>query len=196
MSIKYLIYHLKIEEKRANEYIQILKKIWTDYVIEFKGQYYNIPASKIKPKPIQKPHIPIYLGDYSQGTFVRIANYASGWVCVVRNSLDQVKSYIDNLRNECYKAKRHPKDIHIAAILYPNIIEYRYNVNNKESNEKGVKSSQRQLLSGTIDQIGKDLEEIKEIGVDHVILNSNQSPISNNIDSIIDVSKQLSSFIT
>jgi probable F420-dependent oxidoreductase len=182
--------------KRADEYIQILKKIWTDDVVEFKGQFYNIPASKIGPKPIQKPNIPIYLGGYSQRTFARIANYANGWICVIQNSLDQIKSYMYKLRNECYKAKRDPKDVHIAAILYPDVIEYRYNADDKESNEKEVKSKQRQLLSGTIDQIGKDLQEIKEIGVDHVILNFNRSSISSNIDNIINVSKQLSGFIT
>ena len=188
--------------KRANEYIQILMKIWTDEVVEFKGQYYNIPASKIGPKPAHKPHIPIYLGGYSQGTFARIANYADGWICVIRNSLDEIKSYKDKLRNECHKAKRDPKDVHIAAILYPDVIGYRYNDNNsdsKESNEKGLKSKQRQrqrqLLSGTIDQIGMDLQAIKGIGVDHVILNFNRSPISNNINNIIDVSKQLSRFV-
>ncbi len=187
--------------KRANEYIQLLKQIWKDDVVEFKGQYYNIPASKIGPKPIQKPHIPIYLGGYSQGTFVRIANYADGWICVIRNSLDEIKSYKDNLRNECYKAKRDPKDVHIAAIVYPDVIECRNNNNNKtdnkEINQKGFKSKskQRQLLSGTIDQIGKDLLEIKEMGVDHLILNFNRSPISNNIDHTIDISKQLSGFV-
>ena len=45
--------------KRADEYIQILKRIWTDDVVEFKGEFYNIPASKIGPKPLQKPQIPI-----------------------------------------------------------------------------------------------------------------------------------------
>jgi hypothetical protein len=54
----------------------------------------------------------------------------------------------------------------------------------------------RQLLSGSIDQIGKDLYEIKKIGVDHAIFNSNRSSISSNVDdNIIDVSKQLSGFI-
>jgi len=124
--------------KRADEYIQIIRKMWTEDIVEFKGQHHNIPASKIWPKPIQKPHIPIYLGGYSQGTFVRIANYANGWICVIRNSLDEVRSYIDRIRNECHKAKRDPKDIHIAAILYPNILEPRYNnTDDKESNEKG-----------------------------------------------------------
>ena len=181
--------------KRADEYVQILKKIWTEDIVEFKGQYYNIPASKIGPKPIQKPHVPIYLGGYSQGTFVRIANYANGWICVIRNSLDEVRSYMDRIRNECHKAKRDPKDIHIVAILYPNVIDPGYNADNKESDGNEPKSKQRQLLSGSIDHIGKDLQDIKEIGVDHTILNFNRSPISNNIDNILDVSKQLSGFI-
>ena len=71
--------------KRADEFIQALKRIWTDDVVEFKGKFYNIPASKIGPAPTQKPHIPIYFGGYSQGTFARIANYANGWICVIRN---------------------------------------------------------------------------------------------------------------
>ena len=64
--------------KRADEYIQILKQICTDDIAELKGRFYNIPASKIGPKPVQEPHIPLYLGGYSQRTFARIANYATG----------------------------------------------------------------------------------------------------------------------
>ena len=71
----------------------------------------------------RKPHIPIYLGGYSQSTFVRIANYANGWICVIRDSLDEARSNISKIRDECRKAKRDPKDIHIAAILYPNVID-------------------------------------------------------------------------
>jgi len=63
---------------RANEFLQILKRIWTYEVVEFKGQFYSIPASKIGPKPMQKPHPPILLGGYSPKTFLRIVNYADG----------------------------------------------------------------------------------------------------------------------
>ena len=52
--------------KRADEYVNVLKKIWTEEIVEFKGQFYNIPKSKIGPKPLQKPHIPIYLGGLVQ----------------------------------------------------------------------------------------------------------------------------------
>jgi alkanesulfonate monooxygenase SsuD/methylene tetrahydromethanopterin reductase-like flavin-dependent oxidoreductase (luciferase family) len=168
----------------------MLKKIWTDDVVEFEGQFYNIPASKIGPKPIQKPHIPIYLGGYSQSTFVRIANYANGWICVIRHSLDEAKSNINKIRNECRKAKRDPKDIHIAAILYPDVID-----SGNTDKERHGKQSRRHLLSGSVDQAGTDLQEVERIGVDHFILNFNRSVIGDNTDKIIEVSKQLSSFV-
>src|SRR5918992_2487783 len=79
--------------KRADEFIQALKRIWTDDVVEFKGQFYNIPASKIGPKPIQKPHIPIYLGGFSPNTYSRIVNYdTNGWLGVVGGPLE----YLEN----------------------------------------------------------------------------------------------------
>jgi probable F420-dependent oxidoreductase len=178
--------------KRADEYVQILKRIWTEDVVEFKGEFYNIPASKIGPKPLQTPQIPIYLGGYSQKTFTRIAKYSNGWICTIRNSLNQVRSNIGKIKEECYKVNRDPKDINIAAILYPNITDSG-DINNKQENENQQKS--RQLLNGDIDQVGNDLREINEIGVNHAILNYNRSSISNDIDSIIDVSKRLWTFV-
>jgi alkanesulfonate monooxygenase SsuD/methylene tetrahydromethanopterin reductase-like flavin-dependent oxidoreductase (luciferase family) len=41
--------------KRADEFIEAMKRIWSDDVVEFKGKYYSIPASKVEPKPVQKP---------------------------------------------------------------------------------------------------------------------------------------------
>jgi alkanesulfonate monooxygenase SsuD/methylene tetrahydromethanopterin reductase-like flavin-dependent oxidoreductase (luciferase family) len=57
--LKVAIEPLRTKVKRANEFVQVLKK--TKDVVEFKGQYYYIPSSKIGPKPIQKPHIPLFL---------------------------------------------------------------------------------------------------------------------------------------
>ena len=53
---------------RADEYLQVLKKIWTDDVVEFKGRFYNIPASKIGPKPA-KTTPPILLGGFTRRRF-------------------------------------------------------------------------------------------------------------------------------
>jgi alkanesulfonate monooxygenase SsuD/methylene tetrahydromethanopterin reductase-like flavin-dependent oxidoreductase (luciferase family) len=179
--------------KRADEYIQLLKMLWTEEIVEFIGEYYNIPASKVSPKPVQKPHIPIYLGGYSQKTFARIAKHANGWICTIRDSLSQAKLNIEKIEEECHKVNRDPKDINIAAILYPNVIDSD-DTDNRQGHEN-QRQSGRLLLNGDIDQVGRDLLEIKNIGVGHIIFNYNRSPISNDIDSIIDVSKKLWEFI-
>ena len=71
-----------------DEFIQVLKRIWTDDVVEFKGKYYSIPGSKIAPKPLQKPHPPIYMGGFSPNTFSRIVNYdINGWLAVTAGPL-------------------------------------------------------------------------------------------------------------
>ena len=65
---------------RADEFVQALTPIWTEDIVEFKGRYYEIPASKIGPKPIQRPRIPIYLAGFSPNTFSRVVKYADGWL--------------------------------------------------------------------------------------------------------------------
>jgi probable F420-dependent oxidoreductase len=50
--------------KRADELIQALKKIWTTDPVELQGKYYRIPKSVIDPKPVQKPHPPIYMAAF------------------------------------------------------------------------------------------------------------------------------------
>ena len=79
-------------------------------------------------------------------------------VCVVRNSLDEVKSNINKIKDECYKINIYPRDIHTAAILYPNVIYSDYTEEERQ---------QRHFLNGSIDQVGKDLQEVKKAGIDH-----------------------------
>src|SRR5262249_41086508 len=46
---------------RADEFLQVLKAVWTTDPAEFKGKFFTLPKSYIYPKPVQKPHPPIYL---------------------------------------------------------------------------------------------------------------------------------------
>ncbi|MGA7692445.1 MAG: hypothetical protein WCA61_09080, partial [Nitrososphaeraceae archaeon] len=102
------------------------------------------------------------------------------------------KLNIDKIKKECHKVRRDPKDIDIAAILYPNIIDSDY-IDKKYEGKNQQKSSQ--LLNGEIDEVGNDLREINEIGINHEILNYNRSKISNDFESIIDMSKKLRAFV-
>ena len=173
--------------KRADEFIQVLKKIWTDDVVEFKGEYYNIPASIIEPKPTQKPHIPIYLGGFSPHIFKRIVKYdTNGWLGGIGGPLEQLENPMKMINVNANRARKNPKNFQIILLTFPNIVDS----NNQKTHEEG----QRSPLTGTIDEIGHDVKRIKEIGISHIIFGFNFSPISADIDNIIEITKQLSKF--
>lgn len=173
--------------KRADEFIQVLKKIWTDDIVEFKGEYHDIPASKIGPKPIQKPHIPIYLGGFSPNTYSRIVNYdANGWLGVTAGALDleYLENTIKTIKDMANKTNKDPNKFEVILLTYPNIIDSK-----NQSNE-----GQRFPMTGTIDNIGSDIQRIKQMGVGHIIFGYNFVSIGRDVDNMIDKTKELLKF--
>ena len=172
--------------ERANEFLQVLKRIWTDDVVEFKGKYYNIPASKIGPKPVQKPHPPIYMGGFSPNTYSRIVNYdTNGWLGLIGGPLEYLDNIIKTIQNIANKANKDPDRFRVILLTYPNV-----DINSR--NQSGTTSQgQRFPLTGTIDQIGSDIERIKQIGVDHIVFGYNFIPTGRDLDNMLDITKQL-----
>jgi probable F420-dependent oxidoreductase len=171
--------------QRTNEFLQMLKRIWTDEVVEFKGQFYSIPASKIGPKPIQKPHPPILLGGFSPKTFLRIVNYADGWLPVAGfGPLEQLEQTINGLRENARKANKDPSKIRIFALTYPNVLE-----------SSSSSSEQHRLpMTGTVDQIGTDINQIKAMGVEHIIFGHAFSPLGKEMKKMVEITTQLARF--
>jgi probable F420-dependent oxidoreductase len=64
---------------RANEYIEIARALWSDGEAQYKGKFYSLPACHQYPKPVQKPHPPIYVGGESRAALRRVAEYGDGW---------------------------------------------------------------------------------------------------------------------
>jgi probable F420-dependent oxidoreductase len=173
--------------ERANEFLQVLKRIWTDEVVEFKGQFYSIPASKIGPKPVQKPHPPILLGGFSPNTLLRIVNYADGWLPVAGfGPLEQLEQSINGLREGARKANKDPSKIRIFVLTYPNVLD--------SSSPAPSSEQQRSPMTGTTDQIGTDIDKIKSMGVEHIIFGYVFSPIGKDKNRMIEITKQLARF--
>jgi probable F420-dependent oxidoreductase len=171
---------------RADEYLQVLKRIWTDDVVEFRGQFYNIPPSKIGPKPLQRPHPPILLAGFSPNTFSRTVNHADGWLPIAGfGPLEQLEETINGLREGASKANKNPSNTRVVVLSYPNVLDP----------SQGPSSNQpRSPMSGTIDQIGSDIERIKAMGAEHMIFGYAFSPIGRDMKKMMEVTKQLAKF--
>jgi probable F420-dependent oxidoreductase len=176
--------------KRADEFIQVLKRIWTDDVVEFKGKYYSIPASKIGPKPVQKPHPPIYLGGFSPNTFSRIVNYdVNGWLAVVGGPLEYIDNTIKTIKDIANKSNKDPNNFKVILMAYPKVA-----LDSKSQSTSTTNEAQRFPFTGTIDQIGNDIKRTKQMDIDHIVFGYNFIPIGKDVNKMLDITKQLAKF--
>ena len=65
--------------KRCNEYIQAMQALWRDGVASFSGETVELPDCHFNPKPVQRPHPPIFFGGESNAALTRVATLGNGW---------------------------------------------------------------------------------------------------------------------
>jgi probable F420-dependent oxidoreductase len=166
---EYLAANIPYEKRgeRANEILQAMKKVWTDDIVEFNGDFYKVPKSIIGPKPIQKPHPKILLGGFSPKTFERMVKYGDGYIGVLIGSFEyfanSLKMFNDAIKKSSKRTIR--SDFDLTILTYP------YLFTSSSENDHNNNNNNRLPMTGrTIDEIGSDLSKLKSFGVDRVIL--------------------------
>ena len=138
----------------ADEFLQVLKAIWTTNPVEFHGKFYQIPKSYIGPKPVQKPHPPIYMGAFVPRALKRLAKYADGWNPVAI-PLDGMAQMFESIKQLAKEAGRDPSRIELVIRAHPEIAD------------KPL-GKERSLFSGTLDQIKEDIAGCRNIGAHEI----------------------------
>jgi len=64
---------------RCRSYVEVMKRLWCDPVSEHEDEFYELPACRMYPKPVQKPHPPIHFGGESAAAMRRVADQGQGW---------------------------------------------------------------------------------------------------------------------
>lgn len=147
---------LKGRGKRADEFMKVLKVIWTTDPAEFHGKYFQLPKSIIQPKPVQKPHPPIYMAAFAPAAMKRAAAYADGLMPVgVRP--DELKSMANQLKDMVRSAGRDPAKFGIIA---------RYNIDVRPQ----PLGKDRAFFSGSLDQIQEDMRAVRDARPDELII--------------------------
>jgi probable F420-dependent oxidoreductase len=73
---------------RTDEYLQVMRSLWTDEVSSFSGEHYTLPECRMYPKPVQRPHPPIHIGGESDAALRRAAREGDGWYSFNRLAAD------------------------------------------------------------------------------------------------------------
>ena len=63
----------------ADEYLAAIIELWTSESPRFEGRYVSFQNMAFEPKPVQKPHLPVWVGGDADAALRRAARFASGW---------------------------------------------------------------------------------------------------------------------
>ncbi|MEX2246995.1 MAG: LLM class F420-dependent oxidoreductase [Dehalococcoidia bacterium] len=99
--------------KRMDECLQLLRALWTEDFVRFKGEFYECVDWTCNPKPARPGGIPVWLGGESRGQLQRIGKYADGWLATAR-SLPRLKDDLDVAKQAASAAGRDPAALVVA----------------------------------------------------------------------------------
>jgi probable F420-dependent oxidoreductase len=95
---------------RMEEGIEIVKKMWTEEEPSFEGKYYRIRNAICNPKPVQKPHPPIWIPGQGKRMLQTVARYADGWEWF-SSTVEEHRNLICTIKKNCEKIGRNPNSI-------------------------------------------------------------------------------------
>lgn len=78
---EFALYGAELEKRgaRFEEQLAIVKALWAEGAVAFKGRYYQLEG-RLEPRPVRRPHPPIWIGGWGDLTLKRAATLADNWI--------------------------------------------------------------------------------------------------------------------
>ncbi len=146
--------NFKERGKVTDEYIEIMKELWTSENPGYNGKYHVFSNIRFLPKPERKPYPPIWVGGESEGAIKRAVKYGDGWHPVgltpgaFREKAEYLKTLLPSEKKDGF------------------VLSLRRNI---EINE-GREFSADDTLRGGIEKITNGIRAYRDAGVAHLVL--------------------------
>ena len=103
--------------QRTREYIDVMRKLWSEEKTSFSGEFVNFKDARMFPKPPQGARLPIFFGGESGPALRRVADYGTGWFGFNLNP-DQAAAKITRLKELLRERKRDLRDVELIVSPY------------------------------------------------------------------------------
>lgn len=84
----------------ADEYLEAIISLWTQDRPSFEGKYVQFRDIGFDPKPVTRPHVPVWIGGDSNPALRRVAKFGSGWIVSFRTTPEQLPDRIDYIKSQ------------------------------------------------------------------------------------------------
>lgn len=93
--------------ERTDEFLTILKGLWTEDTFSFKGKYYDIENTKLEPKPVQRPNPILYAGGESPRGKQSIVEHCDSYV-MHGGTVEEIETKIADMKSRRAAAGKDP----------------------------------------------------------------------------------------
>ena len=170
---------------RFREEVALIKALWTQEKTTFHGRFYNLDNEMMQPKPVQKPHLPLWMGVGHPNAVRRTAELADGWMGSGGSTIKQFAESVPILKDALARRGRDPENFPISKRIFMAVDENpavaRRELNrwftDVYHNPPGTDTSG---IHGTPEQVRERLEEVVAMGANHLMLN----PVSNYTEQV------------
>jgi len=146
--------------RRAEEYVPLLRRLWTEETVEHRGEFYEVPPAHQDPKPPAVP--PILLGGSAEVALRRAGRLADGWISSSREDLGGIGERIAVVKEAARAAGRDPEALRFVTRGVTRV--------------RPAGASGREPLTGSFEEIRRDVEELEAKGVTEVFHDLNFDP--------------------
>src|SRR6202795_1136121 len=161
---------------RFREELELIRALWTEPKVTHQGRFYHLENETMAPKPVQRPHLPIWMGVGHPDAVRRAARLADGWMGSGGSRIADFAASVPILKEALEKAGRDPAKFPISKRVFMAVDE-RPEVARAEllrwftevyRNPPGVDICG---IHGTPGQVRERLEEMVAMGANHLLLN-------------------------
>jgi probable F420-dependent oxidoreductase len=163
-----------------NEALEVLEKMWAEEKPVFTGKYYSINEASCNPKPVQKPHPPVWIGTQTGGKLMyrTVAKHADGWAVGAwyLPSVDEYKQMADQVKLHCSQVgrdfERLEKGLGVVCILAEDktILDEKIKKYRPAESPLDEYGATKMQIRGTPDMCVEILRKYVEAGVDHFMM--------------------------
>ena len=116
-------YHLygAPSERRVRHFVeslQVMKALWEQPKASFDGQFWKLNGETMEPKPVQKPHPPVWFGARHPAGLRRATRHGDGWMGAGSTTTEQFKEHVKIIRESLAELGRDPATFDISKRVY------------------------------------------------------------------------------
>ena len=162
--------------RRFLESVDLIKALWTEASVTYHGDIFALENGIMGPKPVQKPHPPVWLGGGHPAALKRAARMSDGWMGAGGSGTADFKASVPQIRAALEAAGRDPDTFPISKRVFMSVHE-RADVAQSEVHRWFSEVYHNPGLTaaggvfGTPEQVREQLEELVAAGANHLLLN-------------------------